>query len=74
MRVVLLSGGSGKRLWPMSNDVRSKIYLRLLPDGAGGMESMIQRISKQLEAAGLLQSAYIMTHKSQAVSFLPTPM
>ncbi|WP_337100722.1 sugar phosphate nucleotidyltransferase [Paenibacillus sp. YIM B09110] len=65
MRVVLLSGGSGKRLWPMSNDVRSKIYLRLLPDGAGGMESMIQRISKQLEAAGLLQSAYIMTHKSQ---------
>ncbi|MDQ0113399.1 sugar phosphate nucleotidyltransferase [Paenibacillus harenae] len=66
MRVVLLSGGSGKRLWPLSNDIRSKIYLRLLPDGGGGMESMIQRISKQLEAAGLLQSAYIMTHKSQA--------
>lgn len=24
MNIVLLSGGSGKRLWPLSNDVRSK--------------------------------------------------
>lgn len=66
MRIVLLSGGSGKRLWPLSNDIRSKIYLRLLPNGDGGMESMIQRIAGQLKEAGLLQSAYIMTHKSQA--------
>ena len=30
MRIVLLSGGSGKRLWPLSNDVRSKQFLKLL--------------------------------------------
>ena len=24
MNIILLSGGSGKRLWPLSNDVRSK--------------------------------------------------
>ena len=27
MNIILLSGGSGKRLWPLSNDVRSKQFL-----------------------------------------------
>ena len=26
MNIILLSGGSGKRLWPLSNDVRSKQF------------------------------------------------
>ena len=30
MQLVLLSGGSGKRLWPLSNNARSKQYLPLL--------------------------------------------
>ena len=29
MNVILLSGGSGKRLWPLSNDVRSKQFIKL---------------------------------------------
>lgn len=29
MNIILLSGGSGKRLWPLSNDVRSKQILKL---------------------------------------------
>ncbi len=29
MNVILLSGGSGKRLWPLSNDIRSKQFIRL---------------------------------------------
>jgi mannose-1-phosphate guanylyltransferase len=46
--VILLSGGSGKRLWPLSNDIRSKQFLSLLADGNGGLESMLQRVYRQL--------------------------
>ena len=31
MKIILLSGGSGKRLWPLSNDVRSKQFLKVAP-------------------------------------------
>ena len=65
LRIVLLSGGSGKRLWPLSNDIRSKIYLKLLPTGDGGTESMLQRIWRQLNTAGLAGSVYMVTGKSQ---------
>lgn len=56
MYTVLLSGGSGKRLWPLSNDLRSKQYLRLLPREDGGPPcSMVQRVWDQLAQAGLDQ-------------------
>ena len=29
MNIILLSGGSGKRLWPLSNDVRSKQFIKI---------------------------------------------
>lgn len=45
---MLLSGGSGKRLWPLSNDIRSKQFLSVLDDGHGGRESMLQRVYRQL--------------------------
>lgn len=32
MNIILLSGGSGKRLWPLSNETRSKQFLKLLKD------------------------------------------
>ncbi|WP_368335964.1 sugar phosphate nucleotidyltransferase, partial [Parabacteroides merdae] len=41
MQIILLSGGSGKRLWPLSNESRSKQFLRLLPSPDGGRESMV---------------------------------
>ena len=47
MQLILLSGGSGKRLWPLSNDARSKQFLPLLASPNGGMESMIQRVVRQ---------------------------
>ncbi|WP_076348468.1 sugar phosphate nucleotidyltransferase [Alicyclobacillus vulcanalis] len=54
VKLVLLSGGSGKRLWPMSNDVRSKQFLRILPRPDGnGLESMLQRVWRQIGEAGL---------------------
>jgi mannose-1-phosphate guanylyltransferase len=52
MNIVLLSGGSGKRLWPLSNETRSKQFLKLLNDSSGKLESMVQRVYRQLNEAG----------------------
>ena len=60
MKIVLLSGGSGKRLWPLSNDSRSKQFLKILRNG-DGLESMIQRVWGQLEEADLRRDAYVAT-------------
>ncbi|WP_338113118.1 sugar phosphate nucleotidyltransferase [Paenibacillus artemisiicola] len=66
LRIVLLGGGSGKRLWPLSNEIRSKIFLKVLKAGDGGKESMIQRLCRQLDEAGLLGSTAIVAHRNQA--------
>ncbi|MCL2627879.1 MAG: sugar phosphate nucleotidyltransferase [Oscillospiraceae bacterium] len=49
MQIVLLSGGSGKRLWPLSNDVRSKQFLKVLTDESGKKQSMVQRVYSQIK-------------------------
>ena len=51
MQIVLLSGGAGKRLWPLSNDLYSKQFLRLLQREDGTRESMIQRVCRQVQSA-----------------------
>ncbi|MEG1905833.1 MAG: sugar phosphate nucleotidyltransferase [Gordonibacter sp.] len=48
--VILLSGGSGSRLWPLSNDARSKQFLKVLRDEKGNPQSMIQRVFQQVQA------------------------
>ncbi len=68
MKVILLSGGSGKRLWPLSNDVRSKQFLKLLPAPDSGVESMIQRVVRQLRDAGIGESITIATGATQIES------
>ena len=50
MQIVLLSGGAGKRLWPLSNDLYSKQFLRLLKREDGTRESMIQRVCRQVQS------------------------
>lgn len=47
MEIVLLSGGSGKRLWPLSNDNRSKQFLKVLKHN-NEYESMVQRVYRQI--------------------------
>jgi len=64
MELILLSGGSGKRLWPLSNDARSKQFLKVLPNGEE-LESMVQRVWRQLKKANLSHSTVIATSKSQ---------
>lgn len=48
MNYILLSGGSGKRLWPLSNEVRSKQFIKILKSLDGSMESMVQRVYRQI--------------------------
>lgn len=49
MNTILLSGGSGKRLWPLSNDIRSKQFIRIFKKEDGSYESMIQRMYRQIK-------------------------
>ncbi|WP_066309683.1 sugar phosphate nucleotidyltransferase [Bacillus sp. FJAT-29814] len=65
MKLVLLSGGSGKRLWPLSNDARSKQFLKVLRDEENALQSMVQRVWNQLDKLGLTESAVIATSKTQ---------
>ena len=51
MNIVLLSGGSGKRLWPLSNDIRSKQFIKIFKGVNGEYESMVQRVYRQIRSA-----------------------
>lgn len=65
LKLVLLSGGSGKRLWPLSNDSRSKQFLKVLEDKQSNLQSMVQRVWNQISNVGLAESTVIATGKSQ---------
>lgn len=65
MNIVLLSGGSGQRLWPLSNDIRSKQFIKLFHTEDGGLESMVQRVYRQIKTADENASVTIATSKSQ---------
>ena len=49
MNIILLSGGSGKRLWPLSNDIRSKQFIKIFKKEDGSYESMLQRVYRQIK-------------------------
>lgn len=66
MNIILLSGGSGKRLWPLSNDVRSKQFIKLFKDESGNYESMVQRVYRQITNVDSDAKVTIATSKSQA--------
>lgn len=66
MNIILLSGGSGKRLWPLSNEVRSKQFIKLFKTGSGEYESMVQRIYRQIMTMDKNANVTIATSRSQA--------
>lgn len=75
MNIVLLSGGSGKRLWPLSNDIRSKQFIKIFKkpkhdipmgtDFADKYESMVQRVYRQIKTVDRNATVTIATSKSQ---------
>lgn len=68
MNIVLLSGGSGKRLWPLSNDVRSKQFIKLFKNEDGTYESMVQRMYRQIKKIDQDATITIATSKTQVSS------
>lgn len=65
MNIVLLSGGSGMRLWPLSNDIRSKQFIPIFKKEEGGYESMVQRVYRQIRRVDEDASVTIATSKAQ---------
>ncbi|MCR5303054.1 MAG: cupin domain-containing protein [Lachnospiraceae bacterium] len=65
MQLILLSGGSGKRLWPLSNDVRSKQFIKILKDRDGELESMVQRVYSQIRRMCPDAGVTVATSRSQ---------
>lgn len=65
MNIVLLSGGSGKRLWPLSNDIRSKQFIKIFKNEKGIYESMVQRVYRQIKKADANATVTIATSKTQ---------
>ena len=65
MHMILLSGGSGKRLWPLSNDIRSKQFIKLFKNADDSYESMVQRVYRQIMTVAPETSVTIATSRSQ---------
>ena len=65
MNIILLSGGSGKRLWPLSNDVRSKQFIEIFKNKNNKYESMVQRMYQSIKKIDKDANITIATSKSQ---------
>lgn len=63
MQIILLSGGSGQRLWPLSNEVRSKQFLKIFNEAGG--ESMLQHVLNQIRRTCAGATVTIATAKKQ---------
>ena len=68
MNIILLSGGSGTRLWPLSNEVRSKQFLKILRTEDGKHESMVQRMYRMIKKVSPDARIVIATSESQVTS------
>lgn len=65
MNVILLSGGSGKHLWPLSNDIHSKQFLKIFKKPDGTYESMLQRMYHGIRQSDQNAQITIATSMSQ---------
>ena len=65
MNIVLLSGGSGQRLWPLSNSIRSKQFIKLFKNEQGEYESMVQRVYQQIKSVDEDTEIMVATSQSQ---------
>lgn len=68
MNIILLSGGSGQRLWPLSNDIRSKQFIKIFHKDDGELESMVQRVYRQITEVDPDATITVATSKSQVSS------
>lgn len=72
MNIILLSGGSGKRLWPLSNNVRSKQFLKIFRKTDGTKESINGEEQRVTVFANKEQIAdYVATEPEEKVLIIP---
>lgn len=48
MNIILLSGTSGNQLWPLTNDLRSSQFIKILKTKDGSYESVFQHTCRQI--------------------------
>ena len=65
MNYILLSGGSGKRLWPLSNNIRSKQFIKVFDNEKGEKESMLQRMYRGVKSFDHTSKVVVATSKNQ---------
>ncbi|MBR6003719.1 MAG: mannose-1-phosphate guanylyltransferase, partial [Lachnospiraceae bacterium] len=68
MQIILLSGGSGKRLWPLSNEVRSKQFIKFFKKDANTYESMVQGMYASIKQTMPSANITVATSKTQVSS------
>lgn len=70
MNIILLSGGSGQRLWPLSNEIRSKQFIPIFKNDESEYESMIRRVYRQIMAVAPSANVVVATGKRQVSTIL----
>lgn len=65
MKLVLLSGGTGTRLWPLSHPSCPKQYIQLFQDDHGNPESILQRNIRLLRSLEMSEHTWISSVSSQ---------
>ena len=66
MNIVLLSGTSGKQLWPLTNDLRSSQFIKILKTANGSYESIFQRTCRQIQEVDPSAEITVAATKAQA--------
>lgn len=74
MNMILLSGGSGQRLWPLSNEIRSKQFIKIFHTEDGGLESMVQRVYRQIHEVDPDARVTIATSKMSIPALVEPPV
>src|SRR5688572_26427792 len=66
MYAVILAGGGGTRLWPLSDPRHPKPFLPLFPDGASLLQRTVTRLTLGDELALTLDDIHVVTDKRYA--------
>ncbi|MCI8510947.1 MAG: cupin domain-containing protein [Lachnospiraceae bacterium] len=66
MQIILLSGTSGNQLWPLTNDLRSSQFIKILKTENDTYESIFQRTCRQIRKADADAQITVASTKTQA--------
>lgn len=68
MYIILLAGGSGKRLWPLSNAIRSKQFLLAYPSEDGKDGTMVSHVLHQIKLSNPDEKILVATNQKSAIT------